>query len=158
MKKVKSIDEYLSVRISKTQARFKRIKNPKGADVGLGHYFLLLAVTATKETVYVPLSISSGKKVSGFMYQIEGTATGTLATADVSLHENSATQVTLGTLLYAKIDAGKTATFRIQVDIKGKIGKRYTIQIYQISYKSNPSDARYKKFLEGVYTRTLAFS
>jgi hypothetical protein len=157
MTKTISADEYINVTISKSQAHFKRIRNPKGADVAIGNYFLIIDVTSKKGAIHIPLSISSGKKVTGFIYQIEGTATGSLSTAEVEARGDGVTKVTLGTLLYCKIPEGKTASFRIQVGIKGKIGKEYTVVIHQINYKLNPTDARYKKFQGGVSTRTLEF-
>jgi hypothetical protein len=114
-------------------------------------------VTSKQGEVYVPLSIASGKKVTGFVYQIEGTGVGSLATANVEGKGVGVTQVTLGTLRYAKIPLEKTASFRIQVEMKGKIGKEYSALIHQINYKLSATDARYKKFLGGVSTRTLEF-
>lgn len=157
MKKVINADEYISVRVEKSQARFKRIKKPEGADVGIGYYFLILDVTAHKGTVHVPLSIVSGKKTTGFIYQIEGTGTGSLSTAEVKVQGEGVTQVTLGTLLYAKIPEGKTGSFRVQVGIRGKIGKEYIVIIHQINYKLSPTDARYKKLVGGVSSRALEF-
>jgi hypothetical protein len=157
MKKTFSGDEYIEVVVTKSQARFKRIKNPKGADHGEGHFFMILDVTSKQGEVYVPLSIASGKKVTGFVYQIEGTGVGSLATADVEGKGAGVTQVTLGTLRYAKILQEKTASFRIQVDMKGKIGKEYSVLIHQINYKLSASDARYKKFVGGVRTLSLEF-
>jgi hypothetical protein len=157
MKKGISGDDFLYIAIDKAQTRFERIKNPQGADKGVGHYLLVVDVTSKKGTVHIPLSIASGKKVTGFMYQIEGTATGSLSTAQVSARGEGVTQVTLGTLRYVKIPEGKTASFRIQVEIKGKIGNEYLVVIHQINYKLNATDARYKKFLGGVSTRTLEF-
>jgi hypothetical protein len=118
---------------------------------------MILDVTSKQGEVYVPLSIASGKKVTGFVYQIEGTGVGSLATADVEGKGAGVTQVTLGTLRYAKILQEKTASFRIQVDMKGKIGKEYSVLIHQINYKLSASDARYKKFVGGVRTLSLEF-
>jgi hypothetical protein len=157
MTKTISGDEYINVTISKSQVHFKRVKNPKGADQGIGNYFMLLDVTSKKGTVLIPVSIASSKKVTGFAYQIEGTATGSLSTAEVSVRGDGVTQVTLGTLLYCKIEEEETASFRAQVEIKGKIGKEYTVVIHQINYKLNATDARYKKFTGTVSSRTLEF-
>ncbi|MFM2381252.1 MAG: hypothetical protein RLZZ76_18 [Candidatus Parcubacteria bacterium] len=156
MKKSIVGDEVVSLKIQKSQARFKRIKN-EGPDTGIGFYFLALEVTALKGAVLVPLSIASGKKVAGFVYQIEGTGAGTLSKASVEVRGEGVTQVTLGTLLFAKIPEGKKAVFRIQIETRGKIGKEYTVLIHQLNYKQSPTDARYKKFSGEIRTRTLEF-
>ncbi len=156
MKKTIEGDGFVSMKIVKSQARFKRIKKD-GPDVGVGFYFLVLEVTAVKGSVLVPLSIASGKKTTGFVYQIEGTGTGSLSEASVEVRGEEVTQVTLGTLLYAKIPEGNVATFRIQVEIRGKIGKEYSVLIHQLNYKLSPTDARYKKFASEIRTRTLSF-
>jgi hypothetical protein len=155
MKKVIGADEHIALRIEKSQAHFKRIKNSDGPDVCIGSYFLLIDVIAQKGDVLIPLSIASSKKAAGFMYQIEGTGTSSLGTAEVKAQ--GATTITLGTLRFIKIGAGKTAQFRVQVEIKGKLGKEYTVVIHQINYKLNATDARYKKFTGGVSSKTLEF-
>ncbi len=155
MTKTKSEDEHINLAISKSQTHFKRIKNSDGPDVCIGSYFLLIDVTAQKGDVLIPLSIASSKKAAGFMYQIEGTGTSSLGTAEVKAQ--GVTTVTLGTLRFVKIGAGKTAQFRVQVEIKGKLGKEYTVIIHQINYKLKATDARYKKFTGGVSSKTLEF-
>ncbi len=147
----------IQVRVQKRQARFKRIRLPKVSDVGVGEFFLLIDITATQEDVYIPLSIASGKKPTGFVYQIEGTAEGQISSTDISCGGKSITDITLGTLRYCKIPKGMTATFRILIEVKGKIGKEYTIVINRIHYKHDPSDARYVKFLEEIRTTVLKF-
>lgn len=149
--------EPLKVRVGKSQGRFKRVRNADAPDFGIGEFFLLVDVTALDKTVYLPISIASGKKTTGFVYQIEGTATGTLVTTDISCKGAGITQVTLGTILYAKITKGATATFRILVEIKGKVGKEYRIVLSRIHYKYNTSDARYERYLNEVSSRTLKF-
>ena len=156
-KSVKNADEFIRIKVAKSQARFTRVKNPKGADTGIGEYFLIVEVTPHTDTVYVPLSIASGKKVTGFVYQIEGTAAGLISKASVTARGEGVTQVTLGTILYCKIPPSKKAEFRIQIEIKGKIGKTYKVVINQINYKLNTSDARYKRYTQGVSTRPLEF-
>jgi hypothetical protein len=157
MKKAINADQYIAVRVQKAQTRFTRIKNPKGADTGTGLFFMIVDITAHTEAVFVPLTIASGKKVTGFIYQVEGTATGALSTTDIAVRGEGVTQVVLGTLLYSKIPKGSTASFRIQVAIKGKVGKEYSVFIHQINYKLNPADARYKKYTGGVRTPVLKF-
>ncbi len=147
----------IEIRVQKRQARFKRIRNPQGPDMGVGEFFLLVEITAVQVAVYIPLSVASGKKPAGFVYQIEGTGEGAIATTDISCKGDKITQLLLGTIRYAKIPPGETATFRLLVDIKGKIGKEYTIVINRIHYKHDPSDARYQKFLEEINTPTLKF-
>jgi hypothetical protein len=84
------------------------------------------------------------------VYQIEGTKKASLITAEVSVKGSAkgsdVTQITLGTLLYAKIPEGKTATFRINVEIKAQVHGTYSITITRINYKFDPKDARYKRF------------
>jgi len=156
--KASGIDEYIHVKVQKTQSRFKRVRNPKGADKVVGAYLLVLDITAKKEIVHIPISIASGKKATGFIYQIEGTAEGSISTANVTSKGDGVTQLTLGTILYAKIPMGKTATFRIQVEIRGKIGKMYTVVINRIHYKLNLRDVRYKQYLKEISSNTLRFS
>jgi hypothetical protein len=157
MTKAINADPYIKVKTKKSQARFKRIKNPKGADTAIGNFLVEVEVTATQAEVYLPISIASGKKITGFMYQIEGTATGAISTASVESRGEGVTQVTVGTILYCKIPAGKTATFRIKLEIKGKVGKMYQVLINQINYKLSPTDARYKRFFGGVSTKKIEF-
>lgn len=155
--KLPTSDEFLKVKVQKSQARFTRIKTPGEEDVGHGEYFLLLDITALKEDVYIPISIASGKKATGFIYQIEGTAEGKIFTTDLTCRGDGVTKITLGTLLYAKIPTGKTASFRIQVEIRGGISKEYKIVINRINYKLNPSDARYKRLDVAIATKEIKF-
>jgi hypothetical protein len=50
-----------------------------------------------------------------------------------------------------------TAIFDISIDMKGKIGREYGIAITHLQYKHDPSDARYKKYIEEIRTATLKF-
>lgn len=147
----------IRVRVEKKQARFKRVREAKGPDSAIGEFFLLVAVTALENDVYIPVSIASGKKPTGFVYQIEGSTEGTISTTAISCGGAGITQVTLGTLLYSKIPAGKTATFRILIEIRGKIGSEYGIVINRIHYKLDPSDARYGKFEDDIAGKVLKF-
>jgi len=157
MKKQVSVSEPIKVRVTKSQARFKRVRNPDAPDFGIGEFFLLVDVTALEETIYLPISIASGKKTTGLVYQIEGTATGTLVTTDISCKGVGVTQVTLGTILYAKIPKDATATFRILIEIRGKVGKEYKIVLSRIHYKYSTSDARYERYLNEVNSKVLKF-
>lgn len=157
MNKPQTLEEPLYINVQKTQARVKKIHDSKGRDLGLGEFFFLIDIHAAKETLYIPVSIASSKKSTGFVYQIEGTAQGTIVTTDISCHGDEMREVTLGTLLYCKLPAGKTATFRILVTIKGNIGKSYKIVLTRINYKFDPADARYKQLPQEISTKVLPF-
>ena len=92
------------------------------------------------------------------MYQIEGTGEGIITTADVTVRGEGISQVTLGTLLYAKIPVGNTATFRIQTTIRGKIGKSYKIIINRINYKLTLQDPRYQQYIKEIVSDSVKFS
>lgn len=156
-KKPRNGDGLLNFKLQKSQARFERIRRPKERDIGHGEFFLLVGVTAQTETLYVPISIASSKKPTGFVYHIEGTAEGTILRTDISCRGEGITKVTLGTLLYAKIPAGKTATFRMLIEIRGGVGKEYKIVINRINYKLDPRDARYKRLDAEISSKVLGF-
>ncbi len=155
--KAEGIDAYITVKVDTNQAHFQRIKKKDVEDKAVGNFLLELAVSATQQPVFIPLSIASGKKPAGFLYQIEGTAEGMLAGASVTCRGDGVTQVTLGTLLYAKIPTGKTASFRIQATIRGKFGKTYKIIISRINYKLTLSDARYQQYFKEIVSDTINF-
>ncbi len=146
--KVSALEETstFAVKVAKSQARFTRIKNPNGKDGALCEFFIELSLKAGPQDLYIPLSIASGKKPTGFIYSIEGTATGEIDTAKVAVKGSGVTQVTVGTIVYAKVSAKATATFRILIDIFGVMNNTYSISIDTINYKTDPSDARYKKY------------
>jgi hypothetical protein len=150
-------DGHIFCKVKESQARFKRVHNPPGNDTGVGEFFLLLDIIALQEAVYIPLSIASGKKPSGLVYQIEGTAEGKISTTDISCSGEGVSNITLGTLLYAKVPMGKTATLRLLVEMSGKPGNEYKIVINKVNYKLDPSDARYKKFNTAIATKVLKF-
>lgn len=150
-----TVDENIRVQVTKAQTRFTEKKNPDGPDTADATFFMRIAITAKKETVYVPLSIASSQRATGFMYQIEGTARGEISQADVSVQGEGVTQVALGTILYAKIPAKKTGIFRALVEIRGQMGKEYTIVINRINYKFNTRDTRYQRYLQEVRSKTL---
>lgn len=155
IRKIPVADTALKVSIQKKQKRFKKIKNPNGPDIGVAEFFLLLDVTAFTETIYIPLSIASGKKPTGFVYQIEGTAKGDISTTDISCKGPGVTQVTLGTILYSKIPAGKKATFRILIEIRGRMQNTYSVVINRINYKRDMAATRYEKLLGEIRSDTL---
>ena len=156
--KAEGKDEYISVKLGKDQARFERVKVEGEKDKAFGKFLIMIEVTAKNSDVFLPLSIASGKKPTGFIYQIEGTAEGVITTADVTVRGDGVSQVTLGTLLYAKIPAGKTATFRIQTTIRGKAAKTYKIIINRINYKLALTDARYQQYLKPIVSDSVKLS
>ncbi len=147
----------LRVRISKSQARFTRIRDPHGPDEGIGDFFTLLEVTALTDAVCIPVSIASGKKPTGFVYQIEGTGESSLSTAEISCTGAGVMQVVSGTIRYAQIQKGKTATFRIRIRMRGKVGKEYSIVFERIHWKKQVSDARYERYLDPAKSKILKF-
>lgn len=150
----------LRFHIEQLQKHFAKVHDAKGSASGMGQFLLHVQVTAVTETIYIPLSISSGKKPTGFTYQIEGTGESAIVTTDISLRdvkESGVTQILLGTITYVEIPKDMTATFRIRIDFKGKIGEEYAIAITRLEYKNKPSDARYQKYVEETRTDTLRF-
>ncbi len=151
-------DENITVKVKKDQARFERVKVENGKDKALGNFFMMIEITAKKSDVFIPLSIASSQKPTGFMYQIEGTGEGSVSNADVTVRGDGVTQVTVGTLNYAKIRATKTATFRIQAVIKGKASKTYKITITRINYKLAITDPRYQQYLKPIVSDSVKMS
>ena len=92
------------------------------------------------------------------MYQIEGTAAGTVTATDLKVRGDGVSMVTVGTLLYVKIPTGATALFRIQVGIKGSFGKSYKVLITRINYKLDLNEHRYHQFLKVVNSDSVKFS
>jgi hypothetical protein len=150
-----AIEETLRVRVTKKQERFKRVRNPQGQDGAVAEFFMLVDIVPKSSAIYIPLSIASGKKPTGFVYQIEGTKQASIMSADVSCKGSGVTQVTLGTLRYAKIPQGAKATFRILVEVAAFMHHTYHVTINRINYKHEPSDARYKHYDEGIESGTL---
>ena len=149
---------YIEVKVKKNQAHFQKITKRGEEDKAIGKFFIEVDITAKQEEVFVPVSIASGKKPAGFMYQIEGTAPGSIATTDIKTRGDGVLQVTLGTLLYAKIPTGKTATFLIHATIRGKLGKRYKIVFARLNYKLHLTDARYQQYLKEIHSDSVLFS
>lgn len=156
--KAAGVDDYLEVKRTKSDSRFERVRKKDEPDKAVGHYLLKLDITAKAQTVYIPLSIASGKKQTGFIYQIEGTGESSIVTAQVKSRGEGITQVTLGTIVYAKIPPQKTAEFTIQVEIRGRVGKVYKFLIHRINYKLAVTDARYNQYLKEIPSDTLKFS
>jgi hypothetical protein len=129
-----------------------------GDDIGTGMFMLLLDITALNRDVFIPVSVASGKKPAGFVYEIEGTKEGTLSTTSIKCEGEDISQITLGTIVYCKISATKTGTFRIVVETQGKLGGEYKVVINRIDYKYDPSDARYMKLVSDFSSETAKFS
>jgi hypothetical protein len=156
-KRVEGIDEYIAVKIQNNESRFTRTKIENGKDKAIGDYMLDVAITCKQGSVLVPLSISSGKTVTGFMYYIEGTGESTVASATVEVRGDGVQQIAIGTLLYAKIPAGKTATFRLHIIIRGQVGKSYRIICNRLNYKHMLTDSRYQQYLKPISSKQLRF-
>ncbi len=147
----------ISVAVEKTNAHWRRVHELEG-ESGAGKFFLLLAITAGQRDLYVPVSIASGKKPTGFVYEIRGTAPGAIATTDIAAEGDDVSQITLGTILYCRIPAGKTGVFRIIVETRGKLGAEYYVVVNRIQYKFDPSDARYEKLVQDFASESVKFS
>lgn len=149
---------YIEVKVKKNQARFQKITKKGEEDKAIGKFFVEIEITAKQQEVFIPVSVASGKKAAGFMYQIEGTAPGSIVTTDIKTRGEGVSHVTLGTLLYAKIPAGKTATFLIYATIRGKFGKQYKIVFARLNYKLHLTDARYQQYLKEIHSDSVLFS
>src|SRR3954466_1362613 len=97
----------LRIRVQDTKESFKRTYVADGPDPVLGRFTFILDITALLGDLYIPLSVASGKKPTGFIYQIEGTVPGSLSTTDISAKGDGILQITLGTIVYCHIPAGK---------------------------------------------------
>ena len=155
--KLEGKDDFITVKVKKNQGRFKRIKQKGVADKAEGNFYIEIEITAKQQEVFVPLSIASGKKVAGFMYQIEGTAAGSIITANVEGKGTGVSQVSLGTVRYAKRPAGKTASFEIRAVMKGDFGKTYKLVFTRLNYKLTLTDARYQQYLKPIHSNNVSF-
>lgn len=156
-KKAVPTEPGIHVQVRKSNAHFRRIHERGKAESGAGKFFLLIDITAPKKDVFVPVSIASGKKPTGFIYEIVGTAEGIIATTNITSEGDAVSQITLGTIVYCKIPAMKTGTFRVQVETRGKIGGEYKVVINRINYKYDPSDARYEKLVADFESESVRF-
>lgn len=156
--KVTDLEQGISVRLQRTNAQFRKVHIKGGDDIGKGTFLFLLDVTALSRDVYIPISVASGKKPTGFIYQIEGTKAGTIATTEITCEGKDISQITLGTIIYCKVPATKIGTFRIIVEMQGKLGGDYTVVLNRIHYKYDPSDARYLKLEENFRSESVSFS
>jgi hypothetical protein len=153
--KLEGKDAYIEVKVKKKQARATRIKLDDAKDKVLAKFYLEIDITAKQEEIFIPLSIASGKKTAGFMYQIEGDAPGSIDTAEVTVRGEGVSQVTVGTLLYAKIPSGKTATFKIHAVVRGTFGNVYKIVFTRLNYKLHIADARYQQYLKEIHSESI---
>ncbi len=151
-------DSNLIIDVRDTKESFRRTRVPDGPDPVLGKFSFVIDITAVLNDAYVPVSIASGKKPTGFVYQIEGTVPGAIATTHIECKGEGITQVTLGTIVYARIPRGMTATFRIRIEMRGQVGKSYRVVIRQMQYKRDPGDARYIKLAQHLRTKMVKFS
>lgn len=143
-------DAYIEVKVKKNQGRHEKIKQKGQVDKVIGKFYLEMEVLAKVADVYIPLSIASGKKTAGFMYQIEGADEASIVSAEVRVRGEGVSQVMVGTLTYAKVPSGKKASFEIRSVIKGKPGKAYKLVFTRINYKLNISEARYQQYLKEI--------
>lgn len=148
----------LLIKVRDTKESIRRTRNPDGPDPVMGKFWFDIDITAVTRDIYLPLSIASGKKPTGFVYQIEGTALGSILTTDISYKGEGVTQVTLGTLVYCKIPVGKTAAFHVRIEMKGNLGKEYRVVIRQVNYKFDPGDARYQKSPQEIRSKMIKFN
>ena len=155
--KVEGKDPYIDVKVKKNQARFQRVKQKGVEDKAFGKFYIEIDIAAKQTEIFVPMSVASGKKTAGFMYQIEGTAEGSIVTTEIKVRGDGLSQVTVGTLLYAKIPAGKTASFQIQATIRGSFGKTYKIVFTRLNYKLQLADARYQQYLKAISSNSVKF-
>jgi hypothetical protein len=156
--KLEGKDAYIDVKVNNNQGRFEKIKQKGKEDKVLGKFYIEIEINAKQVDVFIPLSIASGKKTAGFMYQIEGTAEGSIVSAEVRVRGAGVTQVTLGTLQFARIPSSKIATFEIRATIKGKIGKVYKLVFTRLNYKLSLAETIYKQYLKEIHSDKVSFS
>ena len=156
--KRKGNDVYIDVKLKKNQARFLRVKQKGVEDKAVGKFYFEIDITAKTTEVFVPLSVASGKKSAGFMYQIEGTGAGSIVETGIKVRGEAVAQVMVGTLHYAKIPVGETASFELQVEIRGSFGKTYQIVFTRLNYRLKLSDARYQQYLKEWSSKSVKFS
>ncbi len=156
-KKVEGVDDNISVKVQKNQARFDRVKSQDNPDKAVGKFYVEIAIKAKKSDVLVPLTVSSSKKPTGFIYRIEGTSEGTLKSATVMSRGKGVSEVTIGTMHYAKVSPGQTCVFRLQIDIIGQLKNTYKIIISRINYKLTLNDSRYLQYLKEIVSESIKF-
>lgn len=152
------IDPYIEVVVKKNQARFERVKKRGVADRALGHFFIRIELLAEQTDVFVPLSIATGKRVAGMMYHIEGTDTASPERSELTVRGEGVAQVTLGTLVFAKVPSVSRATFEARVTIAGSLAKTYRLIFTRLNYKLALTDARYRQYRKEIRSEVVKFS
>ncbi len=156
--KREGIDSFIDVKVKKSQSRFERVKKKGFPDKAFGHFFLRIEILAEQADIYVPLSIASGKKVAGLMYHIEGTDTATIEKASLDVRGEGISQVTVGTLVFAKIPKGRKGLFEVRTTLRGSFGKKYRLVFTRLNYKLQLSDVRYQQYLKEIPSDQVSFS
>lgn len=156
--KLSGLDDYIDLKVRNDQAYSQTIKGATAPSKLIGTFVTKIDITAKQTTIYIPLSIASGKTVAGFMYQIEGTAEGKIESATVQASGDNITQITVGTITYAKIPEGSTANFRISTIVKGRHGQTYHTIITRINYKLANTDKIYKQYLKEIPSDRVLFT
>lgn len=154
MRKVTVTDTFININVTQAEARINKMPRPRGSYAILGKYSIFIDVTAIKDTIYLPVSIGSGRKSTGFIYQMEGVAA-INSKATISYKGEGTTIVTSGSISYCKVPAGKTASFKIFAEIESAKPSGYRFVISRINYKFNPNDMRYKRFITEIGTKFL---
>jgi hypothetical protein len=62
------------------------------------------------------------------------------------------TQVVVGTLQYARVPAGKAASFEIRASVRGSVGKAYKLVFTRLNYKLQLADVRYQQYLKEIHS------
>ena len=155
--KREGIDDYIAVKVQINQAHFERVRQRGVSDRAYGRFYLQVDISAKNETVFIPTSLASGRKVAGFMYQIEGTAEGSVQSSNIKVKGAGVSQVMLGTLRFAKVLPGKTARFEIQATIKGSFNEVYKLVFTRLNYKLNLADLRYRQYLKAISSKSVKF-
>jgi hypothetical protein len=153
--KIEGKDAYIDVKVKKSQGRGEKIKKSNNETVATGKFFMQIDIKAKQENVFIPLSIASGKKVAGFMYQVESTSVGSVSHTEIRVRGEGVTLVSVGTLRYAKILPNSTATFEIRVTINGESSESYRIVFTRLNYKVKLTDLRYQQYLKEVHSENI---
>ena len=156
--KLEGKDAYIDVKTRKSQSHFRGKKPKNFDDTVVGYFYLKIDILSKQRDVYVPISVATGKKTAGFMYQIEGTSEASVASAEVKTRGEGLSQITVGTIHYARIRAGQTASFDIKVTIRGRYGKSYKLVFTRLNYKLETSDARYQQYLKEINSKEATFT
>ncbi len=146
--------ELIRTTVEDTDASVSRRGGASHKELPIGKYALQLTVSATKETLYIPASIGSGRVSTGFVYHIEGTEKGT-SEAKITCRGEGIATITSGSISFWKLPVGKTALIKIYVQVTGSRRGRYKIVVSRINFKLNPNDQRYTRFLTEIGSKTV---